>query len=93
VSRAGGIAVWAHPPQELGDPLLSSLLDAGLRGLEVYRPRHKRNEGLRLEAICRGHGLVMSGGSDWHGPDQGSELGDFWVDGAEIEALLDAGGL
>ena len=93
VVGSGGVAVWAHPPQELLDTLLPGLIDAGLRGLEVYRPRHRRNEVLRLEAICRSRGLMMSGGSDWHGPEQGSELGDFWVDGTEIGPLLDAGGL
>ena len=35
----------------------------------------------------------MSGGSDWHGPDRGSELGDFFVTGEEVAALLEEGGM
>ena len=93
VVAAGGIAVWAHPPVDLVDPLLESLKAAGLRGLEVYRPRNRRSEVLRLETICRTAGLFPTGGSDWHGPEGGAALGDFWVDGREIEAFLEAGGI
>jgi predicted metal-dependent phosphoesterase TrpH len=91
ILRAGGIPVWAHPPGDLVDTLLPALLEAGLRGLEVYRPRHRRGELVRLEGICRTSGLLLSGGSDWHGPVGGSELGDFSVDARDVEALLEAG--
>jgi predicted metal-dependent phosphoesterase TrpH len=90
---AGGIPIWAHPPRDLVDTLLPSLLSAGLRGLEVYRPSHRRNEVLRLEGICRTADLLMSGGSDWHTPDYGSQLGDFFVTGDEVEKLLTEGGM
>lgn len=89
----GGIAIWAHPPEELVDTLLPGLLDAGLKGLEVYRPRNRRAELLRLESVCRSAGLLVSGGSDWHTPDAGSELGDFFVTSDEVEGLLAVGGM
>ena len=90
---AGGIPMWAHPPRDLVDSLLPSLIGAGLGGLEVYRPSHRRNDVLRLEGICRTAGLFMSGGSDWHTPEYGPELGDFFVTGDEVEKLLAAGGM
>jgi predicted metal-dependent phosphoesterase TrpH len=93
VRAAGGVPVWAHPPGDLLDPLLPLLIDAGLRGLEVYRPRHRRNDVLRLEQLCRSTGLLATGGSDWHGPAGGSTLGDFFVTADEIEGLLTAGGM
>jgi predicted metal-dependent phosphoesterase TrpH len=93
VLAAGGIAVWAHPPGDLIDPLLPGLKKAGLGGLEVYRPRHRRSEVLRLESICRSSGLLMTGGSDWHSPDGGAALGDFWVEADEVERFLEAGGM
>jgi len=93
IQGAGGIAVWAHPPGDLLDTLLPGLLRAGLRGLEVYRPSHARSDVLRLEGICRTAGLLMSGGSDWHTPDYGSALGDFFVTGQEVEKLLAEGGM
>ncbi len=91
--EAGGIPLWAHPPGQLVDSLLPLLLEAGLRGLEVYRPRSKKTDVIRLESICKANGLLMSGGSDWHNPRSGRALGDFYVQGHEIEDLLHAGGL
>ena len=93
IVEAGGIPIWAHPPGELVDTLLHPMKEAGLRGLEVYRPRPKRADVLRYESICRSSGLLMSGGSDWHTPDAGSALGDFWVAADEVEGLLGVGGL
>jgi len=93
VVASGGVAVWAHPPGDLVDALLPQLVGAGLRGLEVYRPRHGRSDVLRYEAICRSAGLLMSGGSDWHGPEGGNALGDFYVTGDEVAKLLAVGGL
>lgn len=88
-----GIPIWAHPPGDLVDSLLPELVRAGLRGLEVYRPSHKRHDMLRYEQICRTSGLLMSGGSDWHTPDAGSALGDFFVEATEVEKFLAEGGL
>lgn len=93
VLAAGGIPVWAHPPAGVLDELLPQLVDAGLRGLETYRPGHGRNDVLRLEAVCRSTGLLKSGGSDWHTPDSGAVLGEFHVTADEVEKLLSAGGM
>ncbi|MGD8320577.1 MAG: PHP domain-containing protein [Gemmatimonadota bacterium] len=93
ILEGGGVPVWAHPPGDLLDGLLPTLLKAGLLGLEVYRPTHGRSDVLRLESICRTAGLLMSGGSDWHTPESGYVLGDFHVTGDEVEKLLAAGGM
>lgn len=93
VRESGGVAIWAHPPGDLVDELLPDLTAAGLAGLEVYRPRSRRSELLRLETICRTTGLLPSGGSDWHGPDGGSALGDFYLNADEVEGLLKEGGI
>jgi predicted metal-dependent phosphoesterase TrpH len=93
ILEADGVPIWAHPPGDLVEPLLPELVRAGLRGLEVYRPSHKRHDMLRYERICRTSGLLMSGGSDWHTPDAGSALGDFFVEAAEVEKLLVEGGM
>jgi len=93
VVGGGGVAIWAHPPGDLVDALLPPLLEAGLRGLEVYRPKSHKNDVLRYEGICRSRGLLVTGGSDWHSPDGGTALGDFYVTADEVEGLLDAGGM
>lgn len=89
----GGVPVWAHPPGDMVDEVLPGMVSAGLRGLEVYRPRHKRSEVLRLESVAKSAKLFTTGGSDWHTPDYGSSLGDFHVTADEVEGLLRAGGM
>jgi hypothetical protein len=93
VLAAGGVPIWAHPPSDMVDALLPELRRAGLRGLEVYRPKHARSEVLRYEAVCKTARLLVSGGSDWHGPDGGTALGDFWVGADEVAKLLAVGGM
>jgi predicted metal-dependent phosphoesterase TrpH len=93
ILEAGGIPVWAHPPEDRVESLLPRLVQAGLRGLEVYRPRHPARYTLRLEGLCKAWKLLMAGGSDWHGPDRGVELGDFYVTAEEVAALLEEGGM
>ena len=93
VLAAGGVPVWAHPPSEIIDALLPALIEVGLRGLEVYRPRNRRADVLRLEELCRSRGLLASGGSDWHTPRYGSMLGDFHVTSEEVGPLLATGGM
>ncbi len=38
-------------------------------GVEVYHPTHSASEVRILEKLCREYGLLMTGGSDYHGPD------------------------
>lgn len=92
IRRAGGLAVWAHPRDDQVEALLDDLVDAGLRGLEAYRPNHSRDRTRRLEAQARKHDLLLTGGSDWHGGER-RPLGEFAVDSRAVEAFLEAGGL
>lgn len=69
--RCGAVPVWAHPYLFRGgtvETLLPHLVAAGLMGLEVYHPSHSPSEVRRLEVYCRQYGLLMTGGSDYHGP-------------------------
>lgn len=93
IAAQGGVAVWAHPPGDLVDALLPGLVEAGLDGLEVYRPSHSPSDVARLEGICRSAGLVMGGGSDWHTPESGTRPGDFFLEGDCVAALLSRGGV
>lgn len=89
IRDAGGTAVWAHPPQDLVDELLPALVGAGLRGLEIYRPRAGADRMLRLEHVARTAGLLRTGGSDWHGVENNGPLGAFWVTEEEVGGFLD----
>ena len=92
IGRAGGIPIWAHPPKRHLREFLPTLRAFGLRGIEVYRPRTPRARVLQLERTAREMGLLVSGGSDWHGPEQG-RLGEFRVEASVVAELLSEGGI
>lgn len=72
VRRAGGLAVLAHPVW-YGDKEAIRALSAepGLDGLETVHPDHDIGAQLRLAALAAEKGLLVSGGSDYHGPPEG----------------------
>jgi 3',5'-nucleoside bisphosphate phosphatase len=68
IHRARGCAVLAHPGLFRGelDVLFEHLIDAGLDGIEAYYPDHTPKFVARCEAHARAHGLICTGGSDFH---------------------------
>ena len=73
IHAAGGLAVWAHPFFELGDPeLVLSEVDrldaAGLDGVECFYPTHTAAQVEALCDRCQALGLMRTGSSDFHGP-------------------------
>ncbi len=71
VHRAGGLAVWAHPGEGATQPRVQKLADVGLDGVEVLHPSHPPYLVQRLIETVERVGLVPSGGSDWHGTQEG----------------------
>ena len=98
--EAGAVPVLAHPvrmglaPQML-EALIAELRTAGLMGVEVYHPSASRRDTVALESLARRQGLLVTGGSDFHG-DRGSRarLGGLppgWAEApADLEALREA---
>ena len=77
VHAAGGVAVLAHPPLSAGidapggvAAFIERLLPFGLDGIEVWHPSHKSTVTRRLRRIAAAHGLLETGGSDFHGEDR-----------------------
>jgi len=66
----GGFPVLAHPALTRRDDLIEYLVRLGVRGLEVYYPRHSPGDVSRYEKICNRFGLVATGGSDFHGSNK-----------------------
>ncbi len=91
VHRAGGVAIWAHPPLDLFQTELTTLADAGLDGVEVHRPRSLPAETEILLNTMAPRGLLVTGGSDWHG-DWNGPIGDFAVGPEEVADFLTARG-
>ncbi len=81
IRRAGGVAVMAHPTYlrlPLGDleQLMGEMKAAGLTGVEVHYYSHTEGEVVTLANMAARHGLVPTGGSDFHGPGMhGTEVG------------------
>ncbi|MGG6265663.1 PHP domain-containing protein [Leptolyngbya sp. AN03gr2] len=66
----GAVPIWAHPFLFRGAPVkqvLPELVEAGLMGIEVYHPSHTLWQAERLKEMCAHYGLLISGGSDFHG--------------------------
>jgi predicted metal-dependent phosphoesterase TrpH len=95
---SGAVTSLAHPfslgvePSEL-DRLLGELAEVGLVGLECYYGRYSPEERTWLAQMAKSHGLVATGGSDFHGsfkPDLlvGSGTGNLEV---PDEALVSLG--
>jgi predicted metal-dependent phosphoesterase TrpH len=86
VHRAGGIAVLAHPGACATAERLQALAALGLDGVEVRHPSHDEGEMARILALTERLGLLPSGGSDWHGQQDGSRaLGVMRVPGEWLE--------
>ena len=90
IHSAGGLAVLAHPGGAGTRERLTALMALGLDGVEVRHPGHSPSDTARLNALAGQLGLVVSGGSDWHGAADGPRtIGMMQVPG-EWLALQDA---
>jgi predicted metal-dependent phosphoesterase TrpH len=72
IHESGGCAVLAHPAQisrsiSVLEDLISHLKIIGLDGLETYYPSQKGSFLKSLRRIAANHGLIETGGSDYHG--------------------------
>lgn len=92
IHDAGGVAVWAHPPLDVFEREIGGFADAGLDGVECFRPRNTPADMQLLEGYAREHGLLATGGSDWHG-GWATKLGDFYIQPDDVAAFLAAGGI
>lgn len=81
VDDSGGGASLAHPgslrmPTAELMRFAGVLAGAGLRGIEVHRPEHTPEHRAEYGAVAARHGLVPTGGSDFHGRDTDAPPGD-----------------
>lgn len=68
IHEAGGAAVLAHPGLlDDYEAMIERLVPAGLDGVEVVYPRHSTEVEVRTRLLADRYGLVMTGGSDFHG--------------------------
>lgn len=80
IRRLRGISVLAHPTSITEDrsiltAIIKELAAMGLEGIEVYNNMCNDDDMSFLERQAIDHGLVMTGGSDFHGIEAGIEMG------------------
>lgn len=68
IRAAGGLAVLAHPGLMHRDSMVPSLVEMGLGGVEAYHTAHTAADVKRYLALAERLGLLVTGGTDSHGP-------------------------
>jgi len=91
VLRNKGIAVMAHPftvPEP--EAMIAELKAAGMAGIEAYYNGYTAEEIGQLIAMARNHGLMVTGGTDYHGLDDSKEtmMGGVDVPVAVVQGLI-----
>ena len=74
--KIGGVPVLAHPyyAHYSDESILKKLVDAGLRGIEVWHTKHPKHAVKRFQEIAEKYHLISTGGSDCHGFSKGKPL-------------------
>lgn len=86
VRAAGGVTALAHPWHQITRETLRAMTEVGLTAVEVEYPDFKASRSRQLRDWAAELGLVVSGGSDCHGPGR-RPVGSRTVSRAELEAL------
>lgn len=105
INQAGGVAVWSHPAIHFRDAyeelekFLSSLIEWGIEGLEVFNPSHSEDDAEYLQGLASRLGLLSTAGSDFHekgdhpadavsGLHSARQLADFETHGFPIDDII-----
>lgn len=70
IRSSGGVPVAAHPGVVDNDDLIVEMVGYGLMGIECVHPLHTQSMRRRYERLAGKHGLICTGGSDWHGRER-----------------------
>lgn len=73
IKNSGGLVVLAHPNSILlnkanFEKLICDMIECGLDGIEVYHSNISDEESSYYLNLANKYGLLISGGSDYHGP-------------------------
>lgn len=99
IRTASGVAAVAHPAcwiykfPEL-ERRIDGLVREGLEGIEAYHPSHDSVDVAEIQRIAREKGLLVTGGSDYHGEEvkpgirMGTGAGSLLVPDSLLEPLV-----
>ena len=71
IKEAGGLAVLAHPGIVKKILELGKWKEMGLDGIEAFYPAHTNAGTREFLAMAKTHGLLVTAGTDYHGPGTG----------------------
>ncbi len=95
IKAAGGVTSLAHPARlckpdaESEAALIARLVALGLDGLEAWHPDHTEPDVARYRALAGRYGLMVTGGSDYHGENKPHAGLGGWNGGRIPSELLD----
>ena len=89
IHEAGGVASLAHPGVTKRDHLIPPLAAAGLDALEASHGDHDAETEARYRALAQELGLLVTGGSDYHGDGgyRAAVLGSVSLPPGDLDAL------
>ena len=67
ITEAGGIPVISHIGIYKNWEIIEELVEASIKGIEVYHYNHTREDIRRALELVKKYNLVVTGGSDFHG--------------------------
>ena len=85
ISKANGISIVAHPKSAGNDLIINDLIKYGVQGIEVYHPIHNKIDIEKYLLLAEENCIYVSGGTDWHGKNNGNEVTHFGMCGLEDE--------
>jgi len=88
IKSSGGIAVLAHPGLIKNQTLVGKYLNEGIEGLEVYYPQHSGRQTKDYLKLARENKLLVTGGSDYHGPGSSENRAQLGTSGIDKEMML-----
>lgn len=90
VKESGGAAVLAHPAVYNSYDVMLEMIEKGLDGIEVHYPRAKESDEKDLTELCEKHGLIKTGGTDFHGMNTSkvNPIGTCTAADYELEKLI-----
>lgn len=89
VHQDHGLAVLAHPGLGIPNQVVVQLASQGLDGVEVFHSAHKPSLVKKYLYLAKKHGLIVTGGSDCHGPTAGGmRMGKTRLDAVYMDHFL-----
>jgi 3',5'-nucleoside bisphosphate phosphatase len=82
IHEAGGVASFAHPGVTRRDELIAPLVRHGLDAIEVYHSDHTPDDVIAYRGLAVRLGVLITGGSDFHGDDARAERAHRAIFGA-----------